>query len=100
MERPFDDQDGGREGTAVGIGTSWHTAQMATTPAIDVEGLSRDEQLELLDKLWDSLGRNPRALPLSDEQMSDLDRRLDELERDGTKGAMTWDEAIDQIRPK
>jgi putative addiction module component (TIGR02574 family) len=69
------------------------------TQAIDIERLSRDEQLELLDQLWDSLGRDPDALPLSEEQKRDLDQRLDELERDGAKG-LTWDEALEQIRSK
>jgi putative addiction module component (TIGR02574 family) len=69
------------------------------TPTIDIERLTRDEQLELLDKLWDSLGRDPEALPLSSEQRRDLDARLDELERDGAKG-VTWDEALEQIRSK
>jgi putative addiction module component (TIGR02574 family) len=69
------------------------------TPAIDIERLTRDEQLELLDKLWDSLGRDPDALPLSEEQRRDLDVRLDELERDGATG-LSWDEAVKQIRSK
>jgi putative addiction module component (TIGR02574 family) len=69
------------------------------TPAIDIEGLTRDEQLELLDKLWESLGRDPAALPLSEEQKRDLDMRLDEFERDGQQG-LTWDEAVEQIRSK
>ena len=72
---------------------------MATTPAIDVERLTRDEQLELLDRLWDSLGRDPEALPLTEEQRDELDRRLDELEREGPTG-LTWDEAVKQIRSK
>ena len=76
----------------------WHTDQMAT-PAVDVERLTRDEQLELLDKLWDSLGRDPEALPLSEEQKRDLDLRLDELEREGPNG-LSWDEALEQIRSK
>jgi putative addiction module component (TIGR02574 family) len=69
------------------------------TPAIDIERLTRDEQLELLDKLWDSLGRDPDALPLSEEQRRDLDVRLDELERDGATG-LSWDESVKQIRSK
>jgi putative addiction module component (TIGR02574 family) len=69
------------------------------TPAIDIERLTRDEQLELLDKLWDSLGRDPEALPLSDEQRRDLDARLDEVERDGPTG-VSWDDALKQIRSK
>jgi putative addiction module component (TIGR02574 family) len=68
-------------------------------PAVDIERLSTDERLELLDQLWDSLGRDPQALPLSDEQQRELDQRLDELEREGPKG-LSWDEAVEQIRSK
>jgi hypothetical protein len=32
--------------------------------ALDIGQLSRDEQLDLLDQLWQALGRDPRALPL------------------------------------
>jgi putative addiction module component (TIGR02574 family) len=67
--------------------------------AVDVERLSRDEQLELLDRLWESLGRDPEALPLSDQQRRDLDQRLDELERDGSRG-VSWDQALEDIRSK
>jgi len=69
------------------------------TPAIDIERLTREEQLELLDRLWDSLGRDPEALPLTEEQKRDLDVRLDELEREGATG-LTWDEALERIRSK
>ncbi len=68
-------------------------------PAIDIDRLTRDEQLDLLDQLWDSLGRDPVALPLSEEQRRDLDERLDELERDGANG-LSWHEALEQIRSK
>jgi len=67
--------------------------------AIDIERLTRDERLELLDQLWESLDRDPDALPLSDDQKRDLDARLDELERDGGAG-VTWEEALEQIRSK
>ena len=68
-------------------------------PLIDVGALSRDEQFDLLDRLWDSLGRDVHSLPLSEEQQSDLDVRLDELERDGPTG-LSWEEVVQQIRAK
>jgi putative addiction module component (TIGR02574 family) len=74
-------------------------AEPMPTQAIDIERLSEDERLELLDRLWDSLGRDPAALPLSEEQKSDLDQRLDDLEREGAKG-LTLDEALEHIRSK
>ncbi|WP_437976865.1 addiction module protein [Sorangium sp. So ce295] len=67
--------------------------------ALDITRLSRDEQLDLLDELWASLGRDPDALPLSDAQRVELDRRLDELEAEGPVG-LTWDEVVAQARPQ
>jgi putative addiction module component (TIGR02574 family) len=68
-------------------------------PAIDIEDLTREEQLELLDKLWDSLGRDPESLPLSEDQVRDLDQRSDDLEREGPTG-LSWEQAVDEIRSK
>lgn len=65
--------------------------------AIDIERLTRDEQFELLDRLWEALGRDPGALPLSEAQRQDLDHRLDDLELEGPSG-LSWDEAVDRIR--
>ncbi|WP_438027668.1 addiction module protein [Sorangium sp. So ce233] len=67
--------------------------------ALDITRLSRDEQLDLLDELWASLGRDPDALPLSDPQRVELDRRLDELEAEGPVG-LTWDEVVAQARAR
>lgn len=53
---------------------------------IDIASLSQAEQLELLEKLWDSLSATPEAIPLTDPQREELDRRLDELEREGPVG--------------
>jgi putative addiction module component (TIGR02574 family) len=68
-------------------------------PAVDMERLTRDEQLDLLDQLWESLGRDPAALPLSEEQRRDLDERLDDLDREGPRG-MSWDQALEMIRSR
>ena len=67
--------------------------------AVDVSRLSRDEQLDLLDRLWETLGRDPEALPLTESQREDLDRRLDELEAEGPTG-MSWDEVVTQVRSR
>ena len=53
---------------------------------IDITTLSREEQLQLIEKLWDSLSSNPGAIPLTDTQRDELDRRLDELDREGPVG--------------
>ena len=69
------------------------------TPALDLARLSRDEQFDLLDQLWESLGRDPGALPLSDAQTAELDRRLDDLEAEGPVG-LTWDEVVAHARAR
>jgi putative addiction module component (TIGR02574 family) len=68
-------------------------------PALDITRLSRDEQLELLDELWHSLGRDPEALPLSDAQRAEIDRRLDDLEAEGPVG-FTWEEVVARARAR
>lgn len=74
----------------------WDNAAMGKS-AVDIGGLSREEQLDLLDQLRESLGRDPEAFPLTDAQREELDRRLDELEREGPTG-VTWDEVVAQVR--
>lgn len=68
-------------------------------PALDITQLSRDQQLDLLDRLWENLGRDPDALPLSEAQRAELDRRLDELDAEGPTG-LTWDEVVAQSRTR
>jgi putative addiction module component (TIGR02574 family) len=68
-------------------------------PAVDVSVLSDEERLDLLDRLWESMGRDPRALPLSAAQREELDRRLDDLEAEGPVG-ISWDEVVAQIRAR
>ncbi len=66
---------------------------------MDVSELTRDEQFQLLDQLWEHLGRDPKALPLTDAQRQELDRRLDDLDAEGPVG-IPWDELIAQIRAR
>ncbi|HEY5089368.1 MAG TPA: addiction module protein [Polyangia bacterium] len=68
-------------------------------PAVNVSLLSENERLDLLDRLWESLGRDPHALPLSSGQRAELDRRLDDLENEGPVG-IQWDEVVAQIRAR
>ena len=43
---------------------------------IDIDGLTREERLDLLERLWDSLSSDPEAMPLTDAQRRELERRL------------------------
>lgn len=61
--------------------------QPMSKPAIDLRQLTREERLELIEQLWDSLSEDERdSLPLTAEQEQELDRRLDALDRDGPVG--------------
>ena len=66
---------------------------------IDIATLSQAEQLQLLEKLWDSLSATPGAIPLTDPQREELDRRLDELERDGPTG-IPAEEVLGRLRTR
>jgi putative addiction module component (TIGR02574 family) len=67
--------------------------------AVDIDKLSRDQQLELLDQLWQSLGRDPGILPLTQAHRQELDRRLDDFDEEGPVG-IAWDDLVEQIRAR
>jgi putative addiction module component (TIGR02574 family) len=71
-----------------------HNERMAT---FDIANLSFEERLRLLDKLWESLSRTPEAIPLTEAQREELDRRLNELDREGPVG-IPWDDVLARIR--
>ncbi len=66
---------------------------------IDIASLSPDERLQLLDALWESLSATPEAIPLTDAQREELDRRLDELDREGPTG-IPWEDVLRRIRER
>jgi len=63
-------------------------------PAIDIGRLSPEERLRLLEQLWDSL--SDEDIPLTKAQREELDRRLDDLEREGPRG-IPWDEVLERL---
>jgi putative addiction module component (TIGR02574 family) len=58
-----------------------------------------DERIKLVEELWDSIAADQKALPLTDEQKAELDRRLDAYEADGNRGRLAT-ETITDIRRK
>jgi putative addiction module component (TIGR02574 family) len=45
-----------------------------------------EQRLHLVEGLWDSIASGQRALLLTDDQRTELDRRLDAYELDGNAG--------------
>ena len=58
-----------------------------------------DERIKLVEELWDSIASDQMALPLTDEQKAELDRRLDAYEVDRNPGRIAT-ESIGEIRRK
>lgn len=64
---------------------------------IDITSLTIEERLHLLEQIWESLSATPQAIPLTDGQREELDRRLDDLDREGPVG-IPWDDVLARIR--
>lgn len=66
-------------------------------PAINLDNLSTEERLGLLDQIWESLRGKPEAFPITPAQRRDLDERLDALEQFGPDG-LTWEDVVREAR--
>lgn len=66
-------------------------------PAVDITKLTPAERLQLVEELWDSLCDTPEAVPLTEAQRAELDRRLDDLDQEGPSG-IPWDEVVRRVR--
>ena len=56
-----------------------------------------EQRLHLVEELWDSIAVDQQALVLTDEQRSELDRRLDAYDMDGDSGR-PGDVVLDDVR--
>lgn len=57
----------------------------------DILKLSVEERVQLIEAIWDSIAADPTALSLTDAQREELDRRLDDFERDPAD-TLSWAE--------
>ena len=51
----------------------------------ELQTLSPAEKFALAIELWDELASNPDEIPVTDEQLNELDRRFEEYQRDPDK---------------
>ena len=58
--------------------------------------LDVSERIELVQDIWDSVAAVPEAVPLTDAQRQELERRLDEYHRNPDSGS-PWDEVKRRI---
>ena len=68
-------------------------------PEIDINKLSPEERLDLIEELWDSLSTSPSKIPLIEAQASELDRRMAEMNHDDSKG-IPWETVLARIRER
>ena len=57
----------------------------------DIQRLSIAERIQLVEDIWDSIAATPDALPLTDVQRQELDRRLEAMQQNPQEG-VTWPE--------
>ncbi len=63
----------------------------------DILNLSVSERIQLVEDIWDSIAEVPDSLSLTDEQKTELDRRLEAHHQDPTNGS-PWEEVLSRIR--
>lgn len=56
----------------------------------DIQRLSPSEKLALVTELWDDLATHPANVPVTDAEIQELDRRMEEYRKDPTQ-VTTWD---------
>ena len=62
-----------------------------STQLSDILELSVSERIQLVEDIWDSIAAVPEALPLTDAQRQELDRRLEAYAQNPDEGIL-WDE--------
>lgn len=63
----------------------------------NLRNLPINEKIQLVEDLWDSIASEQEALPLTQEQRTELDRRLEAYEADSNVGRPA-DDVIKDIR--
>ena len=64
---------------------------MTTASFSDLFRLSVAERIQLAQDLWDSVAAEPNEVPLTQEQIQELDRRLEDLHQNPGAG-IPWEE--------
>jgi len=73
---------------------------MGESDIAEIMKLSVEERLRLIEAIWDSVAADAASVPLMDAQREELDRRLDDLERDGPSGVPAEEVLTKLERPR
>lgn len=72
---------------------------MSILAKADILNLSVAERIQLAEDIWDSVAEAPQAVPLSDAEKTELDRRLDAFHKNPQQGS-PWELVRDRIRSR
>ena len=62
----------------------------------ELQKLSTADKFALAVELWDELSTSSEEIPVTEEQLNELERRFDQYRRDPNK-VITWEEAKAKI---
>jgi putative addiction module component (TIGR02574 family) len=68
-----------------------------STQLEQILALPIDERIKLVEDIWDSIAAVPEAVQLSDEQMAEIERRLEDYRRN-PDDVVPWEEAKARLR--
>lgn len=70
---------------------------MTTLTPSDIEQLSIEERLRLIDLLWETIRSEPHSIPVTPVQQAELERRLDDYQRN-PENVISWEQVKKQLR--
>jgi putative addiction module component (TIGR02574 family) len=70
---------------------------MSTITKAEILSMSVPERIQLAEDIWDTIAEVPEAIPLSDDDRAELDRRLDAYHKDPAIGS-PWEAVRRKIR--
>jgi putative addiction module component (TIGR02574 family) len=68
-----------------------------STQLSEILQLTIAERIQLAEDIWDSVAAFPEAIPLTDAQKEELDRRLRAYAKNPNDG-VSWEELKDKLR--
>jgi putative addiction module component (TIGR02574 family) len=68
-----------------------------STQLSEILQLTIAERIQLAEDIWDSLAAFPEAIPVTDAQKEELERRLQAYAKNPNEG-ISWDELKDKLR--
>jgi putative addiction module component (TIGR02574 family) len=68
-----------------------------STQLSEILQLTIAERIQLVEDIWDSVAAFPEAIPLTDAQKEELDRRMQAYAQNPNEG-ISWDELKDKLR--